>query len=531
MQRSDKKEASNIPGIVEFLVWANPYKAKGLDPSAYAAIMGGNVGHTAIKVTVPIEAIETNPDAEQQLSSLSALLSKEIAAETEKVITKTEKIFSVNGNPVIKPCYEIYFSFWPSEDKSPYSLASYEEDTLREWQGRESPPMIKRKGKRVFGENDEQLEKRISSNVTETRRGVLSPANMRKKTRTKPVYSGHKEVLHFDPNLMLHRLEKDIQKNMVNLKDRLEHESNDGDTVTMLEVRLLGLESKIIKLDHFKKEVQKNGWNETNLNQLVEDMEQRVSYYTKINGDNQFQKQIDKFKAYSRTIKTGKTIGINPDIATYFQPQALDILNILHGMEIMAGNKYGTLGVIGWNCASSALYVLLQGAPDAVKHDKEMAALIKKFEKGKTPLYTPKEAGKVADMLQRKITEYKMEDIRRHHDAILKAENNNKHEKGKPVAKVSIPPLPLHNLRPAQRDTLIIRPSRTASVIAPKIQAMKNKFESPAEVGDNNKPTQHVPARSEYIAQRVRLFGEAKSPPTENNDIKLSPSSPHKKRF
>lgn len=363
-----------MPGTVELLVWSREKKI--LDPALDAIIWGGNVGHAAVRMIIPQNEVNRADIQSLKQSGIP------VTDTTQYYKTADNKRGSV-------PSYEIYFSFWPGDDtrlsNEKKGSSSTSIGSRRELLTHQKDRTYERAGEKLSETSHGLLQKffnedEIRKMYTIQNTGILT--FIRDQISENRVFSGINSIVHLSKE-QLDALCDRLKKNIVIPRD----------VQTALDNR---------------------EFNEENLAVIINLMLKKADQLTK-KSDLTIQEQIklDEIKKDIDLLNQNIFLGVNPDYNISFRTGGsigLDPKRIIDGMcDIAREKKYG---LCGWNCSSTALYVLLQGFdPDTAPSMSREVQNLKKMldiEKVTPPLITPDKAKDIAAKLQTAI--YQVQD-------------------------------------------------------------------------------------------------------------------------
>ena len=394
MQHDDKAQKSP-KGTIQFLVWSD--EAGKLDPAVRAVFRGGNVGHAAIRVVIPQATIDADKNLLKKLDSFKASLGEGV----HTVVKDVQENFAINNTITKVPCCEIYFSFWP-DDLKPRDFQSPAQDMLAEWSGRASRPLERAKAKEIYNVSDDELDKIVTKTQSQSKRGILDPRRFRKKTESKTVYSGPKEIFHFSPAIIMTQLEDAVKNTNQLIQAQLNQletlTPTNNDEIDKLNATLLSNDNRLANIAHLKSAVRReDGWSETSLNLLERTVRSYINYLQKEEPDADHLIQEFKREAEKLASTSHRTIGLDADHKTNFGAENFELAHIIDAMQKMSEKKYK---FTGWNCSATALFVLMQGLPAPLKQDKEIAHYLKKLSGKHPPIFTPQKVNDIAGMIQ-----------------------------------------------------------------------------------------------------------------------------------
>jgi serine/threonine protein kinase/phosphatidylserine/phosphatidylglycerophosphate/cardiolipin synthase-like enzyme len=391
-----------MPGSVELLVWSGE-KSKYIGRSVDALIKGGNVGHAAIKVTIPKNELDEE-------TSLALKNNKIPFTSTLQNVSSFNDDGSVASTQAI-PSYEIYFSFWADENAAASllsgmgkSFSTLQEDRKAEREQRKYG--ITEKTKEHYGEDIQQAYTKKGQSIVdrllqkETNKDVFSGINIISGPISTKIFDHTPELIQsvfaFEKKKPGHIIDtdeqKNEQKNILDLFEECKKENEFGKKIQLMSKCIQATKRYLMGL-------------EENLSPEDEDRKEYDKLYSTLNADIM---EIEKFNKSYRKNDT-EAHGINPDYSILMPTgeNGINVNGVIKGMIDMAQKEYV---FTGWNCASTALHVLLEGLPEALKigslkkHIKELD-----INSDNVAIYTPQKVMKLGAKIQRKIIELKSE--------------------------------------------------------------------------------------------------------------------------
>lgn len=383
-----------MPRQADFYVWSKNHRF--VDSSVAALVQGGNVGHAAIKLTVPQSEVN-----------------KEYIAKLKAANISVTEIEIPNSEGVKISHYEIFFSYWTNSSHDTI-LGTELEDKSAERDGRTATLDEKRLERFKYSPDEIQnLKTTQRKNIFSFYRHRKDPENQRKE-----IFSGVQSIVHLggkklDANVTnginLDKF-KTYEEAEAAIKARYEIVNKEykqlSSDASKVQTHFDTLASRIIKnLPPLNEELSKKwfehiksgNWTD-DMFPIIKKMEATIAELEQKETRNQEEAQrLQELKDDLQHIRLCWTPGVNPDFVVPFDMDTLnlDMDKMLETMLYIATKKQYEF--LQWNCSSTALAILLSGVDtrnlkmnlDPVRLRLPLAVHMLKPNNEKIIIYTP----------------------------------------------------------------------------------------------------------------------------------------------